>query len=249
MSDKENEKRIAKRHQSAIELAVKGRKSKDFFWKETTETINISRLGTNFTLDRPCPPGRLLSLELNMPQNFRCYDWDKDVYQVWAVVQHCQMIFGTDSYQIGVAFVGKNAPKSYRENPSKAYKISGLDADGFWNIREDKIPFVTRNHQRFPRSLKTRIAFIDAQGKETEVDENAVTEDISVGGTAVFSDLRANTGDCVRFTCPEYDFSSLCVVRNRQIREIDDVILNLSFSEEKFPVENLPPVSEDALET
>lgn len=245
-----NEQRTIKRRPASIAIIIKGRESTDVYWKEVTEVINVSRLGANFHIQRKCPAGRILSLLIKMPKNLRCYDLDKKLYRVWALVQHCTAMSykGADGYQIGVAFVGKDAPKSYIENPLKTYRVSGMDEDGFWNIDEAKTPFVSRAHHRFLSSEKVRIAIIDSEGEETEIDTDAITKDISIGGTAVFSMLEVDTGDCVRFTCDKFDFSSVCLVRNRQRLEGGTTMLHLSFSESTFPIAELNVSAENTNE-
>lgn len=241
MSDSDKEKRSLERNHTSISVVVKGRDSIDTFWEEESKTINVSRLGANFNLIKECPPGQILFLMLKMPKNFRCYDWDKKLYPVWAVVQYCTPITRTGEigFHIGVAFVGKDAPQSYQEDPKRTYKLVGMAEDGFWNLEESKIPYVYRVHPRFPYSIKVRVAIIDSEGNEIEVDENAVTNDISVGGAAVFSNLEVEVGDCVKFISEDYDFSSISLVRNRQKREGHEMMLHLSFSESKFPVYKL----------
>lgn len=240
----EDDQRIAGRNKTRIKVVVKGRESIDIFWKEVSETENVSKLGANFTLKRECHPGKILSLMMKMPKNFRSYDWDKKLYPVWAIVQFCTPITrtGENGFQVGVAFVGKNAPKSYLEDPNKIYQISGMDEEGFWNIEEAKTPFVYRVHPRYPHSLKARLALIDSAGDEIEIDDEALTKDVSVGGTAVYSNLQVNVGDSIKFTCQDLDFTSVSLVRNRQMIEGEPYMLHLSFSESKFPIDELSQV-------
>ena len=241
MSDYKDERRVNERAKAKVKVIVKGRESKDVFWEEVTETETISGIGANFFIKKECTPGKLLFLLMDMPTNYRSYDWDKELYPIWVVVQHCTKTTHKDfdGYQVGVAFVGKNAPKSYLENPLKTYRIAGMEKEGFWRIKEEKKAYVDRVHKRYDMSLKAQVSIIDSEGNETEVDENAMTQDISVGGTAVFTDIEAEVGDCVNFTCEEFDFSTICLVRNIQTKEGASAMLHLSFSEAKFPIEKL----------
>lgn len=241
MKDEQQERRSSARSSATSSVVVKGRESADIFWKEETEIVNVSRLGANFNLKRECPAGRIVSLVMNMPAHLRCYDLDKKLYLVWGLVQYCAPISTDDftGFQVGVAFVGKDAPQSYLENPLKSYRVSGMDSDGFWNIGEAKTPFVTRAHHRFQASLDARISVIDADGEEGLIDDQAKTENVGAGGTAVFSSLELNSGDRVRFSCENPEFSTVCVVRNRQIREGEGAILHLEFSESNFPTASI----------
>ncbi len=241
MSSLEQDRRVAIRSTLSTSAVVKGRESTEVFWKEETEIINVSRVGGSFNLTRECPAGRLVSIMMKMPKHLRGYDRDKKLYRVWGLVQHCRPISGDDfeGYQIGVAFVGKHAPKSYIDDPLKSYRVSGMDQDGFWSIGETKTPFVSRAYHRFTITLEAKTALLDSDENEIAVDEEAVTENVGAGGASVFSNLEANIGDAVKFTCPEYDFSSLCVVRNRQRWEEGRTTLHLEFAQSDFPVKDL----------
>jgi hypothetical protein len=247
MSDPGQERRNQSRNTLALSVVVKGRESTAVYWNEVTEVVNVSRLGANFNLERECPAGSIVSLILKMPENLRCYDLDKSLYRVWGLVQHCSPISheGFDGYQIGVAFVGKDAPESYHTDPLKTYRISGMNESGFWHIDEAKTPFVARAHYRFAHSVDARIAVIDPYGKETETDEGAKTVNIGEGGTAVYSSLELNTGDCVTFTVEEPKFSCVCIVRNRQTRKGAGSTLHLEFSDADFPVQKIDHLPQD----
>jgi hypothetical protein len=234
-------RRAITREKTTLSATVTGRKSIHTFWKEKTEIYSVSKLGAGFTLKRECEVGRILPLILDMPQQHRCYDWDKPLYLVWAVVQYCNPISRNnfEGFQIGVAFVGKEAPQSYFIDPSRGYIISGRDKDGFWEIKEKKTDLIPRSFPRYDYPLQARLSKIDGEGYEIAFDDATVTKNISIGGTAVFSDLEVEIGDFVHFNCPELEFSSECLVRNRQIKEGEPVTLHLSFSENMFPVDKL----------
>ncbi|NNF00337.1 MAG: hypothetical protein HKN25_15055 [Pyrinomonadaceae bacterium] len=247
MTEEKHDRRSSVRNTVPLPLVVKGRESSDEFWKEETEIINVSRLGANFNLQRECPAGRIVSLMLKMPKHLRCYDLDKKLYRVWGLVQHCAPVSTEDaaSFQIGVAFVGKNAPKSYVENPMKSYRVSGMDSDGFWNLGEAKTPFITRAHHRFAASIDARIAALGPDGEEELIDDEAKTENVGAGGAAVFSSLELNSGDRVKFSCAKPAFTSICVVRNRQISQGEGAILHLEFAEPNFPTRDIGSSSEN----
>jgi hypothetical protein len=247
MIEQEPEKRLVSRKSLNFSVVVKGRESDDVFWKEVSEITNVSRLGASFSLSRECATGQIVSLMMKMPKYLRSYDLDKKLYRIWGLIQYCSPVKRGEKveYQIGVAFIGKHAPQSYINNPLNTYRVSGVDSEGFWKIGEAKTPFVTRSFHRFSRAFKARIAVIDENGEEIKVDAEAVTENISEGGTAVFSTLDLNTGDCVRFTCQEYKFSSICVVRNQQRWENNLSILHLEFSDARFPIRKIILSSDD----
>jgi PilZ domain len=224
----------------SLSAVVKGKENNDVFWKETTELISMSRSGAGFYLSRECQVGRLLSLMMPMPRHLRCYDNDKELYRVWGLVQHCSPVSGDgeSGYHVGVAFTGKNVPASYTESPLQSYRIAGMNENGTWRIVEAQTSFVVRRHPRYWVSLEIFLSALDAD-KNMISDDKAATENISLSGAAVFSDLDVNVGDSVNLDCVPHNFSTLAIVRNRQTSEFELPKLHLEFIDSTFPIEEI----------
>ena len=237
-------KLIENRHSERISLSltavVKAREDRENFWKENTELVSLSRSGAGFYLIRKCEVGSLVSLMLPMPKHLRCYDTDKEFYRVWGLVQHCSPVSGEGNavFHVGVAFAGKNAPPSYAENPLQSYRIAGINEDGTWRIIEAKTSFVVRRHPRYWLALEVFLSALDDDMNMIQ-DEGAVTENISLSGSAIYSKLDVDIGDSVNFDFTPYNFSATAIVRNRQNYENSLPKLHLEFIEAEFPVEDL----------
>lgn len=233
------EKRNADRYQRTGTIIVKAKFNDNEFWKENGLLKSVSKLGAGFEITKPCKVGQLLSLLIPMPVNLRLYDHDKQLYRVWGLVQHCHGVSSEDftGYNVGVAFVGKEAPASFYDNPDQSYRIVGLNEDGLWTITEAEREFINRRHPRFWVSLDGFITVFSDEGEAAEV--KAVTENISKSGAAVFCETEAIVGDMVRFSCPQYEFISDAVVRNRRGNGNTTPKLHLEFLENEFPVEKL----------
>ncbi|MEP6904027.1 MAG: PilZ domain-containing protein [Actinomycetota bacterium] len=236
----ENETRENERSSLSISTVVKAKENRETFWKETTDLVSISRSGAGFYLQHKCEVGHLLSLMMSMPRHLRCYDQDKELYRVWGLVQHCSPVSGdaASTYHVGVAFVGKKVPASYTENPLQSYRISGMNEDGTWKIVEAQKSFIVRRHSRYWLSFEVLLAAHD-NDKNFISDENALTENISLSGAAIYSNLGVDIGDSVQFNCVPHNFSALAVVRNRQTSEYELPKLHLEFIDAVFPVEEL----------
>jgi hypothetical protein len=220
---------------------VKGKTAADGPWTENADMISMSASGAGFYLSRQCTPGKLLSLMVPMPLHMRSYDHDKKMYRVWGLVQHCQKETfedGAVGYYVGVAFVGKDAPASYSRNADTTYRISGMNADGLWAVGETETQFISRKEPRFWRSIDVSIFVLDAEKRPVDV-EKTVTENISEGGSSVITRLKIDAGDRVKFYSPEFDFTTLAVVRNRTIGRDDRPRISLEFVEARFPVAEL----------
>ena len=219
---------------------VKVRESNDDSWKETADIVSVSSTGAGFYMDKACQVGRLVALVVPLEPHLRCYDHQKELYAVFGLVQHCQMISTGDTpgYHIGVAFIGKHAPKSYKEDPTQSYRICGMDENGLWRVQESAKDFKPRKDPRFYEAIDHYLAVVDAQ-KAPLKGERTTTQNISRSGAAVVSSLDVNVGDRVKFISEKYDFSGLAVVCNRQECKDGRGRLHLQFVENTFPVESI----------
>jgi hypothetical protein len=224
----------------SLHAVVKGRKEGDRRWKEVADLLTFSPTGASFNLRREREVGTLVSLTVPLPVHMRCYDFDKDFYEVWGLVQHCQpMKVSRDEerFHIGVAFIGKSCPASYRASPSQHYRIAGVNNDGMWKVEESMTPFKKRADVRFWTEIDLYLAVIDLKDGSTG-GEKTTAENISRGGAAVYTTLDINIGDRVKFISEEYDFSGLAVVCNRTTDE-GRAKLHLKFVQNSFPVKAL----------
>ncbi len=224
----------------AMQAVVKGKETPDTTWKEVVEVASVSATGAGFFIARECQVGTIVAVMLPLPDELRCYDHDKDLYRVLGLVQHCQPLSGEglSGYHVGVAFVGKHAPESYKENPKQNYKICGMNENGLWKIAEARAPFKVRRHLRYWTGVDLYLALIDAH-RDALKGEKTSTENISRNGAAVFSSLDVSVGDRVKFICEKYDFSGLAVVCNHQVAGDGKQRLHLQFVENSFPIEKL----------
>ena len=224
---------------STIMLAVIKVKEAEASWKETAEVISISPTGAGFYLKRECKAGRLVSLMIPVEPSLRCYDHDKELYRVWGLVQHCHKITSDDpGFHIGVAFIGKTSPESYKQDPEQSYRICGMNDDGLWKVKEASKEFMPRKDARFYTVVDHYLAVVDGQ-KTSLRGERTTTENISKHGAAVLTSLNVNVGERVKFISEKYDFSGLAVVCNRRDRSGGKATLNLQFVECTFPVEKI----------
>lgn len=225
---------------SILNAVVKSKETDGEHWKEVADVISYSATGAGFYMARPVEPGQLISLMLPLPAEMRCYDHDKEFYRVWGLVQFCQKLSGEDegSYHVGVAFTGKNAPSAYNEDPTRHFRISGMNGDGLWKIEPAKAAFKIRRDVRFWQSIECYVALVD-KDKKSLSGAKSVTENISKSGAAVFSSLDVNVGDRVKFICEPHDYSGIAIVCNRQNAKDGRMRLHLNFVNAKFPVESL----------
>lgn len=206
-------------------------------WSETAHVTSLSASGAGFFMQIECQVGQLVSLIMPMPAHIRKYDYDKRLYRVWGLVQHCYKAGGDEStgYHTGVALIGKDAPESYASRPDQCYRVSGMDRNGLWKVEELDRSFTKRNAVRYWNSIEVTLHQLDGE-QHTIASEKTVTENVSETGTLVFSDLRVSVGDCVKIQCSSPAFSSLSIVRHRRIGVDDRTRLHLEFVDNAFPI-------------
>lgn len=207
-------------------------------WKEVADVLTVSATGAEFILARERKVGQLVSLLIPLPAHLRCHDHDKELYRVWGLVQHCTPLKKQNSFHLGVAFIGKDAPRSYDRDPLQTYRICGMRENGLWKIDEAETPFKTRRETRHRKQIAFYLAVLDS--KKIDIGgEHTTTDNISRSGAAVFSNLEISVGDRVKFISEEYDFSGLAVVCNKDILKDKRTRLHLNFVENTFPIESL----------
>ncbi len=219
---------------------VKPRTSDGPAWTQTVNMVSVSHSGAGFYIRQECQPGSLVSLLLPMPTKFRRYDQDKKLYRVWGLVQHCHPILVNDeqSFHVGVAFVGKEAPDKLPGKQSSSYRVCGVNEDGFWEIEPIKSTFRTRREPRFLYAVELTLFELN-EFDATADSEMTVTENISERGASAIAFLNVNVGDRVRVYSQKYDFSAFALVRNRQSGPDDRPRVHLEFIDNQFPIREI----------
>lgn len=229
----------------SLQAVVKGKDAIEGGWKEIADIASVSATGGGLYIQRECRIGTLISIVLPLAPHLRCYDHDKELYRVWGLVQHCQPLSGDGGvgFHVGVAFIGRNTPESYKADPEQPYKICGMNEDGLWRVTEAKAQFKVRRHVRYWVDVDPYLALVDVN-RDSLRGERTHTENVSKSGAAVITSLEVNVGDRVKFICEKFDFSGLAVVCNRQVGKDGRERLHLQFVENTFPIEKLEKAKE-----
>ncbi|MFL6374735.1 MAG: PilZ domain-containing protein [Pyrinomonadaceae bacterium] len=236
------EQRLAQRHVRKVKTVVHFKESAESNWREVIDVNTVSRNGAALILPRPIPIGRLVSLVMDMPRELRAYDQFGEVYPIAAIVQNCTELMQGDKllYHVGVAFVGKQLPDSYREDPTLAYCIAGVAENGLWKITEARPGFQVRRHVRYWPDLVVSVTYRDEVLKVTQ-RAALKTRDVSRGGMALWGSLDIAVGDRIKISSKEHAFFSMATIRNRTDHPRDDSLslIHVQFENAEFPVERL----------
>lgn len=217
---------------------------------EITRLSDVSAFGAGFVLKRPLKPGRLVLLTIPMPRQLRSFDYSETQYKIWGVVRRCISMgrsIEKPEYSIGVAFIGKNPPSSYIENPATIYDITHRETNGggFWQVgpadlfADDSSRDVeARKQTRFSIPESLRLERTDRAGNVVET-ENTVTENISLGGAAVFTSMQAEPGTFLRVSSERFGVTILSVVRGQRVGKDGIIRLHIEFIDRLFPLEGI----------
>lgn len=242
MSEPRNWTRIRERLELKLPVRVRCRETATLEWTEITRLIDVTPFGAGFTLKRPVEKGRLLHMTIPMPKQLRVFDHVEDQYRVWALVRYVRTMILPDGkpngFEVGVAFVGKNPPRSFEEDPSRRYqigKISGqLRTVEEWTPTEisalDK-----RAHTRHNIPVDMLIETLNEKG-EVELSEHTVTENISPKGAAIFTTLDLPVGRLIRLSSAEHKMSIFAAVRGASMGPAGVPRIHVEFIDREWPL-------------
>jgi hypothetical protein len=246
----EKENRRIQRISLPLPMRVEIRIDPTNVWSEVTRLTDVSAFGAGFVIKRPIKRGRLVHLSLPMPRQLRSFDYSEPQYKIWAIVRRCiDVSRSTDKqeFSVGVAFTGNKAPEGYFDQPSRLYEIAYRDeqAGGLWHLEpadlradDSSLPNELRKQTRYFIPEALRLEQIDEAGNIL-FSEATVTENISLGGAAVFSTLVASAGTFVRVTSERFNVKILSVVRGTRIGSDGITRLHLEFIDRLFTLEGI----------
>lgn len=242
------EHRVAERVPTELKTIVQVKEGDGETWKEVTKVTTVSQNGAGFSLTRPCFVGRLVTLVMPLDPNLRAYDQEREVYPVMGIVQHCSAatVDGETVYHVGVGFIGKDIPESFKADPVQNYRISGMTKEGLWKVTEAKSQFKNRKQPRYWVGIGVTIGLLQ-RAEKSGAKEETYTVNVAAGGVSVVCTLDARVGEKVKFACKKLNFYSMAVVRNRKTRKNEMPTLHLEFVDNEFPVEKVIPKPVNAI--
>jgi hypothetical protein len=102
--------------------------------------IDVTPQGAGVLISCPLVTGQMVKLKFPMPRELRAYDYSAQNYEVWGIVRYSikedRKDSVADSYEIGIAFSGKEAPPEYLTTPETLFDIKPVPKrDGLWALR------------------------------------------------------------------------------------------------------------------
>ncbi len=246
----EKENRRITRIALPLPVRVEVKLDSDLSWYEITRLNDISAFGAGFLVKRPIKRGRLVLLTAPIPRQLRSFDYGEPQYKIWGLVRRCIPVgrsVNEQEYSIGVAFTGRKPPDGYLEHPSRLYDLTHREEEsgGFWNLTEadlraddSDLPKDLRKQTRYFIPEALRLEKVDDAGNVL-FSESTVTENISLGGAAVFTTLDAAPGTFLRVTSERFAIQILSVVRSSRVGPDGITRLHLEFIDRFFPLEGV----------
>jgi PilZ domain-containing protein len=243
MSKERNWKRIRERLELKLPVRVHCRETPDFEWTEITRLVNVTPFGAGFTLKRPIERGRLVHMTIPMPRQLRVFDHVEDQYRVWALVRYVRPTSSpTDKgvlFEVGVAFVGKRAPRSYDEDPAKRYDIAVSVTETLVEEADDMLAplpsAANRAHTRHNIPVDMFLETLDDKGGIAS-SESTVTENISQRGATIFTTLAIPIGRFIRLTSQQYKMTVYAAVRARSTGADGIARVHVEFVDRDWPL-------------
>ncbi|MGI8837672.1 MAG: PilZ domain-containing protein [Pyrinomonadaceae bacterium] len=242
MPEEKKWKRIRERLELKLPVRVQCRETKELQWTEITRLIDVTPFGAGFTLKRPVEKGRLLHMTIPMPRQLRVFDHVEDQYRVWALVRYIKRAASPDrarQFEVGVAFIGKRAPRSYEEDPSKRYEIGAISAESLSSIQEWQEPeLASSDKRRLTRHnipVDMSIETLDDEGG-VEKSEHTVTENISLRGAAIYTTLDLPIGRFIRLSSEQYKTTVYAAVRARSMGPSGVPRIHVEFVDREWPL-------------
>ena len=237
------ERRRRERMRLSLPLRVVCHEGADDQWTELARLEDVTPFGASFRLRRPIDVGRIVHLHMPMPRQLRCFDHIEDQYRVWALIRRVTLAGETERgeqlFELGVAFVGKHPPASFKAEPRTRYQIAADPTDqNLYRADEQKRAFVEDRDTRLTLPVEVVVEVLDEQGAVVE-SEQTVTENISRRGAAVFTSLKVERGRFVRLRSARYSLAVLAAVRRTRRGEDNIDRLHLEFVDRQWPLEIL----------
>lgn len=244
MPEPRNWKRIRERLELKLPVRVRCREAVDLEWTEITRLIDVTPFGAGFTLKHPIEKGRLLHMTIPMPRQLRVFDHVEDQYRVWALVRYVKAKppppgSETILFEVGVAFIGKRAPRSYEEDPSKRYEIGGVNPEQLNTIEEwaptELASSDKRTHTRHNIPVDMLIETFNEKG-EVELSEHTVAENISQKGAAIYTTLSLPIGRFIRLSSEQYKLAVYAAVRGHSMGPAGVPRIHVEFIDREWPL-------------
>ena len=242
MAEQRTWKRIRERLELQLPVRVRCRETADLEWTEVTRLIDVTPFGAGFTLKRPVEKGRLLHMTIPMPRQLRVFDHVEDQYRVWALVRYIRPPASptekTAAFEVGVAFIGKQPPRSYEENPSKRYEVSAFT--GQLTTVEEWVPVEltasdNRSQTRHNIPVDMLLETLNENG-EVDFKEQTVTENISQKGAAIYTSVTLAAGRFVRLSSEQYKISLYAAVRGSSMGPAGVPRIHVEFIDREWPL-------------
>lgn len=235
--------RIRQRLELRLPIRVRCQEALNVEWTEITRLIDVTPFGAGFTLKHPIEKGRLLHLTIAMPRQLRVFDHAEDQYRVWALVRYVKSATPPEGslllFEVGVAFIGKEPPRSYLQDPSKRYEIGGSTPESLSDV-EDWQPTEAdlsdkRTHTRHNIPVDMLIETVNEDGN-VEQSEHTVTENISRKGAALYTTLSLPVGRFIRLSSEQFKITVHAAVRGHSMGPSGVPRLHVEFIDREWPL-------------
>ena len=213
------ERRRETRLSLALPVRIQGQYPDGVTWEEMTTTSDASSGGASVKLSRTVLRGQAIYMALPMPKRYRTFDLTSPTYRLYAVVTSVK-----PGGEVGIRFIGKNAPGGYNRNDSGLFLSPPVSAAPAESDRRT----APRKEGVFFFVLKPS----DDQGRR---EEATVADNLGAGGARVKTTQSFAYGEVIEVSEPGGEFHTRASVRNAYVGEDAIWRLNLMFLDAAAP--------------
>ena len=237
MSEQRNWKRIRERLALHLPVRVRVRETPDYEWTEMTRLINVTPFGAGFSIKRPTEKGRLLHMTIPMPRQLRVFDHVEDQYRIWAIVRYLRTEISEHGtvFVVGVAFIGKQPPASYEQEPWRRYDVSTDVAEGLPAAQDMTSSDEHGDETRHQIAVDMRVELLADNGRVVKT-EQTVSEKIGTHGATLFTTLDLRQGRFIRLTSEQYKMTAHAAIRSRHTGPDGIARIQVEFIDKEWPL-------------
>ena len=205
----------------SIPVRVTGYDKQTGKWTEMAETIDVSRTGVRFRLQRNVKHGMVLHITLPLPPKLRSHGFGDPSYSVYTFVRRIESR-GNATRAIGVEFVGEKPPPEYLKKPWSVFRVKR------WAGSERRRP------TREEKSEWIKVEYLDGN-MHSLARERVKTENVSRFGLRLVGTQSPPEFDSIMVDCERLGFRALAALRNKYVGTDGAERLSLQLVDNEWP--------------
>jgi curved DNA-binding protein CbpA len=217
------ERRRHERFRFAIPVRVTGYDRTTGEWHETTQSVDVSKVGVMLRMHRHARHGTVLHLELPLPVRLRDHSYAGSTYSVYAIVRRVEAP-KDGARLVALEFLGEQPPDGFLEKPWATFQPN---------------PWAGIERRRWPREERSEAVWVEyfTESMKCQGREVGRTENVSAYGMRVSVKQPPKEFEVVRVSSPSRAVKRFAALCNRFVGEDGLDRLCLRIIGDRWPIE------------